>query len=139
MDQPVFAAHRHDDRRLAPLYDPRWEHDACGIGFVTRLNAQPSHEIVEMALEALCNLEHRGAMDADGKSGDGAGVLTQVPYSFFANYLKAVRVDVPAPGDLAVAMCFLPLSQISESRSLIEKHLEAAGIRLLAWRVVPTN
>ncbi len=139
MDQPVFAAHLHDDRRLAPLYDPRWEHDACGIGFVTRLNAQPSHEIVEMALEALCNLEHRGAMDADGKSGDGAGVLTQVPYSFFANYLKAVRVDVPAPGDLAVAMCFLPLSQISESRSLIEKHLEAAGIRLLAWRVVPTN
>ncbi|WP_026370661.1 glutamate synthase large subunit [Kallotenue papyrolyticum] len=123
----------------APLYDPRWEHDACGIGFVTRLDARPSHEIVELALEALCHLEHRGALDADGKSGDGAGILTQIPYDFFAHYLKRARLDPPAPGDLAVAMCFLPFHHLSEARALIEEHLAAAGIPLLAWRAVPTN
>ncbi len=124
---------------FAPLYDPRWEHDACGIGFVTRLGAQPSHEIVEMALEALCNLEHRGALDADGKSGDGAGILTQIPHEFFAHYLRQSRRAAPEPGDLAVAMCFLPFNHLSEARALIEEHLEAAGIPLLAWRNVPTN
>ena len=123
----------------APLYDPRWEHDACGIGFVARLDAQPSHDVISMALEALCNLEHRGALDADGRSGDGAGILTQLPYAFFAQYLKAARLSVPEPGDLAVAVCFLPFDHISESRALFEKHLAEAGIPLLAWRAVPTN
>ncbi|HEX6290637.1 MAG TPA: glutamate synthase large subunit [Herpetosiphonaceae bacterium] len=129
MNQPGFA----------PLYDPRWEHDACGIGFVTRLSAQPSHEIVTMALEALSNLEHRGATDADGRSGDGAGLLTQIPHDFFAQYLRSARLAAPAPGDLAVAMCFVPINNTSEGRALIERHLEAAGIPLLAWRAVPTN
>jgi glutamate synthase (ferredoxin) len=129
MKQPGFA----------PLYDPKWEHDACGIGFVTRLDAQPSHEIVTLALEALCNLEHRGATDADGRSGDGAGILTQIPYDFFAQHLKAARIAAPAPEDLAIAMCFLPLNGMSESRALIKKHLADAGITLLNWRAVPTN
>jgi glutamate synthase (ferredoxin) len=92
-----------------------------------------------MALEALCNLEHRGATDADGRSGDGAGILTQIPHEFFAHYLRAARIAAPAPGDLAVAMCFLPLTSMSEGRALIEKHLAAAEIPLLAWRSVPTN
>src|SRR3712207_6564763 len=121
------------------LYDPRWEHDACGIGFVARTDGSRSHEVLRLGLEALCNLEHRGATDADGKSGDGAGILTQIPYAFFVQYLQAARLPVPQPGDLAVAQCFLPVQQISESRALIEKHLEQAGIPLLAWRVVPTN
>jgi len=126
-------------RHATGLYDPRWEHDACGIGFVTRLDAIPRHEIVAMALEALSNLEHRGALDADGRTGDGAGILTQIPYRFFAEYLCNARIDVPAEGDLAVAMCFLPLEQASESRALIERQLENAGIPVLAWRQVPTN
>jgi glutamate synthase (ferredoxin) len=128
-----------DQPHVAPLYDPRFEHDACGIGFVTRLDAQPSHEIVAMALEALCNLEHRGATDADGRSGDGAGILTEIPHDFFAQHLKAARLAAPQPGDLAVAMCFLPLAHLSEGRALIERHLDEAGIPLLTWRRVPTN
>jgi glutamate synthase (ferredoxin) len=123
----------------APLYNPEWEHDACGIGFTARLDARPSREIVQLALEALCNLEHRGATDADGRSGDGAGILTQIPHAFFAQYLKAERKEVPQPGDLAVAMCFLPLDHVSESRVLIADHLEAAGIPVVDWRAVPTN
>ncbi len=149
MHQPSFSERKRQlpettrrsqpDFSAAPLYDPRWEHDACGIGFVTRLNGERSHEIVELALEALANLEHRGALDADGKSGDGAGVLTQLPHAFFNAYLKAARVEVPSTGDVAVAMCFFPLDQISESRALIEKHLAGANIKVLAWRAVPTN
>ncbi|HEY0738469.1 MAG TPA: glutamate synthase large subunit [Herpetosiphonaceae bacterium] len=128
-----------DQPNCTPLYDPRYEHDACGIGFVARLDAQPSQEIVAMALEALCNLEHRGATDADGRSGDGAGILTEIPHEFFAQHLKSARLSAPAPGDLAVAMCFLPLTNLSEGRALIERHLAEAGIPLLTWRRVPTN
>ncbi len=127
------------DRHATGLYDPRFEHDACGIGFVTRLDAIPRHETVAMALEALSNLEHRGALDADGRTGDGAGILTQIPYRFFAEYLSAARIEAPKQSDLAVAMCFLPLDQVSECRALIERHLENAGISVLAWRQVPTN
>ncbi len=123
----------------APLYNPQWEHDACGIGFVARVDAQRSHEIIQLALDALCNLEHRGATDADGRSGDGAGVMTHLPYKLLARHLRGIRLEMPAPEDVAVAQCFLPLDHVSESRQIITKHMEAAGIPVLAWRVVPTN
>jgi len=67
-----------------PLYHPQFEHDACGVGFVADLHGRPSHDIVQLAVRSVANLTHRGAMDADGKSGDGAGVLTQLPWKLLA-------------------------------------------------------
>ena len=123
------------------LYDPRWEHDACGIGFVARTDGSRSHEVLKLALDALRNLEHRGALDADGKSGDGAGVLTQLPYDLLAAELRELGLTVPAQGDLGLAQCFLPID-VAESqmaRRLIEQVLADAGIPLVRWRAVPTN
>src|SRR5215210_3925963 len=83
------------------LYDPRFEHDACGIGFVTRLSGEPSHEIVRMALTAVGNMAHRGGVAADGKSGDGAGVLAQIPRRLFSHELRLRGIERPVD-DLAV-------------------------------------
>src|SRR6185436_19312827 len=89
------------------LYDPRFEHDACGIGFVAQLSGAVSHDILSMALTAVGNMAHRGGVGADGKSGDGAGVLTQIPRAFFARELA--RADICYAADkLAVGMMFLP-------------------------------
>ncbi len=122
------------------LYDPRFEHDACGIGFVARLSGAPSHEIVQMALTAVGNMAHRGGVAADGKSGDGAGVLTQIPRTFFARELAKLGVAYPAD-DLAVAMCFLPHDQAARAaaRALVAEALASYGAEVLAWRVVPVD
>jgi len=123
------------------LYDPRWEHDACGIGFVARTDGARSHEVLKLGLGALCNLEHRGGTDADGASGDGAGVLTQLPYDLIAAELKELGLPIPAPGDMGLAQCFLPVDveQSQVARRLIEQVLAQAGIALIRWRAVPTD
>ena len=123
------------------LYDPRWEHDACGIGFVARTDRARSHEVLKLALGALCNLEHRGGTDADGKSGDGAGILTQLPYDLLVAELRDLGITPPPIGDLGLAQCFLPVdvAQSQIARRLIEQALQQAGIPLLRWRAVPTN
>jgi glutamate synthase (ferredoxin) len=122
------------------LYDPRFEHDACGIGFVAQLSGAPSHDILRMALTAVGNMAHRGGIAADGKSGDGAGVLTQIPRAFFARELERLGIDYPID-DLAVGMCFLPrdASQREASRQLMAAGLERYGLVLLGWRAVPVN
>ena len=79
-------------RKTAGLYDQRFEHDACGVGFVARLSGQPAHDIVAKAVEAVANLSHRGAVAADGKSGDGSGVLTQLPHKLLAR--EATRLGL---------------------------------------------
>src|SRR3954447_18739350 len=89
----------------AGLYDPRFEHDACGVAFVARIDGAPSHETLERALEALANLEHRGAAGAGAGTGDGAGILVQLPDAFFRDALQA---ELPPRGRYGVAMCFLP-------------------------------
>jgi glutamate synthase domain-containing protein 1 len=91
-----------------PLYDPAFEHDACGTGFVADSHGRASHAILERALEAVVNLAHRGAVDADNRTGDGAGVLTQLPRHLFARELAAMGVHVPDLAGLGVGMCFLP-------------------------------
>ena len=123
------------------LYDPRFEHDACGIGFIARTDRARSHEVLKLALEALCNLEHRGGTDADGKSGDGAGILTQLPYDLLVAELRELSITPPPIGDLGLAQCFLPVdvAQSQIARRLIEQALQQAGIPLLRWRAVPTN
>ncbi|HET9220971.1 MAG TPA: glutamate synthase central domain-containing protein, partial [Roseiflexaceae bacterium] len=122
------------------LYDPRFEHDACGIGFVARLSGAPSHDILAMALTAVGNMAHRGGVGADGKSGDGAGVLTQIPREFFARELARLGVSYPVE-DLAVGMVFLPHDeqQCTSARRLFEQGLAEYGLSLLGWRAVPVD
>ena len=88
------------------LYDSRFEHDACGVGFVADLSARGGHDVVASALRVLCNLEHRGAAGADPDTGDGAGILTQVPDAFFR---AASGLALPEPGAYAGGLAFLPL------------------------------
>ncbi len=101
------------------LYDPANEHDSCGIALVAKLWGDPTHAVVEKALHALENLEHRGAEGADPNTGDGAGILLQVPDSF----MRAVAgVELPAPGRYGVGVCYLPTDP--ERRALLEQLIE---------------
>src|SRR5262245_8777543 len=122
------------------LYDPRFEHDACGIGFVAQLSGAASHDILSMALTAVGNMAHRGGVGADGKSGEGAGVLTQIPRAFFARELAQLGMGYPV-GDLAVGMIFLPrdAAQRARARELVAQGLASYGLELLAWRVVEVD
>src|SRR5438093_5395428 len=92
------------------LYDPAFEHDACGVGFVADLQGRAGKHILPLALSALARMAHRGAVDADGKTGDGAGVTTQIPYDVFEPELERMGLHLSSPGDLAVGLLFLPTS-----------------------------
>ncbi len=122
------------------LYDPRFEHDACGVGFVATTGGR-SHTILERALEAVANLTHRGAVSADGKSGDGAGVLTQVPYRLLLPDLHRLKVRVPRHTDLGVGMIFLPRDnpRQARARAIIEEAIIKEGLVLFGWRGVPVS
>ena len=120
------------------LYDPAYEHDACGVAFVARLSGEPSHETVQRAITALENLEHRGAAGADPNTGDGAGILMQLPDEFLRGVLGA---ELPPAGQYGVAVCFLP--QEEERRHELERLLadtvEAEGQRVVTWRDIPVE
>src|SRR3954470_4839376 len=90
------------------LYDPRHEHDACGVGFVVDLKGRKSSSIVKNALEVLLNLEHRGACGCEKNTGDGAGILMQVPHQFLAEQCDRINIHLPEPGTYGVGMVFLP-------------------------------
>ncbi len=120
------------------MYDPAREHDACGVGFVVNIAGEQSRGIVADGLEILENLSHRGAVGADPLSGDGAGILLQLPDRF----LRAqTPFDLPAVGDYAVGMIFLPRdpSALAEIRQVVEKYTTAEGQRILGWRRVPVH
>jgi len=122
------------------LYDPGYEHDACGIGFVAQLSGAASHDILSMALTAVGNMAHRGGVGADGKSGDGAGVLTQIPRAFFARELAQRGISYPVE-DLAVGMIFHPRDEVqrTSARGLVEQGLASWGLTLLGWREVAVD
>ena len=127
--------------RTAPLWEPAFEHDSCGVGLVVDIAGRPSRAIVERALAGLVNLTHRGGVGADSRTGDGAGVLTQIPIALFTEPLTdAGHADV-APGELGVMMLFLPVDeeQAGAARRAIEAALRGRGLEPLAWRVVPTD
>jgi glutamate synthase domain-containing protein 2/glutamate synthase domain-containing protein 1/glutamate synthase domain-containing protein 3 len=120
------------------LYDPRFEHDACGVGMVARLDNQPTHEVISRAITALENLEHRGANGADPRTGDGAGILMQMPDELLRG---SVGFELPEPGAYGVLMCFLPNDEAVRGRleALLERTVLAEGQRLLGWRDVPVE
>ncbi|MBK1733968.1 glutamate synthase large subunit [Halorhodospira abdelmalekii] len=120
------------------LYDPAYEHDACGIGFVCHIRNEKSHHIVAQGLEILERLHHRGAVGADPKAGDGAGLLVQIPDAFFRD---VVDFTLPQPGDYGVAMLFLSADakQRSELRARVEQHITEGGQQVLGWREVPVD
>ena len=120
------------------LYDPRNEHDACGVGFVADIKGRRSNQIVRNALEVLLNLEHRGASGCEANSGDGAGILLQTPHEFL---LKQCSFELPAFGQYAVGMIFLPVVESLRRRceAILEHIIHDEGQQLLGWRDVPTN
>jgi len=123
------------------LYDPRNEHDACGVGFVAHIKGGQSHAIVTQALEILKNLDHRGAVGADPLLGDGAGILIQLPDALFRKWADKEGLTLPALGDYAVAMCFLPQDQAARDFVIgaFEKFVAKEGQRLIGWRDVPVT
>ncbi len=123
------------------LYDARNEHDACGVGFVAHIKGVKSHAIVSQALQILHNLDHRGAVGADPLLGDGAGILIQMPDALFRGWAKGAGVALPAEGDYAVAMCFLPRDETSRNFAVqnFEEFIAKEGQHVLGWRDVPTT
>ena len=123
------------------LYDPRFEHDACGTGFIADMKGRRSHSIVRYALAALENMNHRGAAGSEPNSGDGAGILVQAPHEFLAKVCTAEDIALPAPGYYGVGMVFLPREE--ESRRRCEQRFAEIvadeGQTLLGWRTVPTD
>ena len=105
------------------LYDPRNEHDACGIGFVANIKGRKSHEIVKQGLQVLVNLTHRGAVGADPKAGDGAGILIQIPDAFYREECAAIGFELPPAGDYGVGLVYLPRGKAAREncQSIIEK------------------
>ena len=123
------------------LYDPRREHDSCGVGFVAHIKGAKSQAIIGQALEILENLDHRGAVGADPLLGDGAGILIQLPDALFRKWADGQGHELPRPGDYAVAMCFLPQEDKARDFAVaaFEKFIAKEGQRLVGWREVPTT
>ncbi len=127
-----------------PLYDARWEHDACGTGFLAHISGLPSHLLIEQALTILTNLTHRGAQDADAETNDGAGLLTQVPRALLVAELQDQDIALSDPEDLAVGVFFLPnaieaTTAYIQARRIAEQTLLDLKLPLLTWRNPPLD
>ena len=123
------------------LYDPRNEHDNCGMGFVANMRGEKSHKIIEMGIEVLVRLTHRGASGCDPETGDGAGILIQIPHEFFSAECKALKFALPEPGAYAVGMVFLPVGkhQRLQCEGIIEQISVEEGLTVLGWRKTPCD
>src|SRR5882724_4568608 len=115
------------------LYDPRLDKDSCGVGFIADIKGRKSHQIVEDALQILCNLEHRGATGADPRAGDGAGILTQIPHKFFTRKCEELGFELPAPGEYGIGVLFMPRDAEWRGfiRATFEQMIEREGMTLL--------
>ncbi len=121
------------------LYDPAFEHDACGVGLISNIKGAQSHEIVRMGLEMLENLSHRGAVGSDPDTGDGAGILMHVPHAFLKAQCSDLGIHLPAPGQYAVGMLFTPRDNAGRCMEIFEKALRDEDMKVLGWRRVPTD
>jgi glutamate synthase domain-containing protein 2/glutamate synthase domain-containing protein 1/glutamate synthase domain-containing protein 3 len=122
------------------LYDPAYEHDGCGVGFIARLDAQPNHQVVLDAVQILVNLEHRGAVAGDKATGDGAGLLLQIPDAFLRRQCAEQDLELPKLGTYGVGMVFLPVDADAAKRCVaaFEDVVQQEGCGVLGWRNVPT-
>src|SRR5258707_1264192 len=123
------------------LYDPAHEHDACGIGFVANVRGAQSHEIIRKGIQVLINLTHRGACGCDPETGDGAGILIQIPHKFFVRECAKLGFALPASGAYAVGMTFLPVEKLErlQCEGIIERISREEGLAVLGWRDSPVD
>lgn len=123
------------------LYNPAHEHDACGVAFVADMHGRATHDIVEKGIQALVNLDHRGAAGAEKNTGDGAGILMQVPDRFYREVLAEQGIDLPAPGAYATGIAFLPAARMAalDAMRAVESIIAEEDLTLLAWREVPVD
>ena len=128
-------------RAAEGLYDPAHEHDACGVGFVVDIKGRKSHAIVRQALQVLINLLHRGACGCEPNTGDGAGILIQVPDRFFRRECARLGITLPAAKEYGAGLVFLPRDPLraDKVRALIQTIIVEEGQRCLGWREVPTD
>ncbi len=119
------------------LYDPKNEHDACGIGFVAHIKGHKSHDIIERGLTVLVNMDHRGATSSDNKTGDGAGILMQLPHDFYLS----LKIAVPEAGKYGTGLVFLPedKKEADHCAEILNKFVAAEGLQLISWRDVPVD
>lgn len=123
------------------LYHPDQEHEACGIGMIANINGEKSHAIVQNAVNILCNLEHRGGQSSDTSTGDGAGILTQIPHRFFLKQCEKEGIFLPAEGRYGIGMVFMPQDYDlrMKAKDIIQRIVEEEGQQCLGWRPVPVN
>ena len=121
------------------LYDPAQDHDACGTGFVAEISGERTRRVVELAVEAVINLTHRGAVSADAASGDGAGVTIQIPFELLQGEAAGLGHELSDRAELAVAMCFLPQEEDARARAraILDQAVQGVGIQAIGWRAVP--
>ncbi|MBI4674417.1 MAG: glutamate synthase large subunit [Chloroflexi bacterium] len=139
MSNPDWAVPRGQHETF--LADPYFERDACGTGFLADLHARASHKLLQDALTTIARLSHRGAVAADGKTGDGSGILTQIPYQLLAHELEQNKIVPPAEGELAVGMMFVPRDREPRARAMqiAERIFAAHHLEFLMWRQVPVS
>src|SRR6266404_2813437 len=132
-----FRSRNRQVRRTGPpakegLYDPQFEHDSCGVGFVVNIKGRKSHAIIQQALQILLNLDHRGACGCEANTGDGAGILIQPPHEFLKRVAKEAKVTLPSPGEYGIGMVFLPRdrSQRAECEKIFSRIVVEEGQRL---------
>ncbi|HEY1263425.1 MAG TPA: glutamate synthase subunit alpha, partial [Terriglobales bacterium] len=123
------------------LYDPANEHDACGMGFVASVRGHKSHDIIRKGIQVLINLTHRGACGCDPETGDGAGILIQIPHKFFARECAALGFELPEPGKYGVGMTFLPVETQPrlQAEGILERIIQEEGLTVLGWRDTPVD
>ncbi|MBQ1290672.1 MAG: hypothetical protein IIY28_04905, partial [Lachnospiraceae bacterium] len=123
------------------LYSPAFEHDNCGIGAIIDIEGRQSHGIVDDALSIVENLEHRAGKEAEGTTGDGVGILTQIPHDYFVRVMKEQGVELPGPRQYGVGMFFFPQNDLDmrQARSMFEIIVRKAGLSVLGWRKVPSD
>ena len=130
---------RVEGGRQRGLYDPSFEHDACGIGAVVDIKGRKSHRTVDDALKIVEKLEHRAGKDAEGKTGDGVGILLQISHKFFAKAAKKLNLPLGGERDYGVGMFFFPQDVLrrSQAKKMFEIIVEKEGMEFLGWREVP--
>lgn len=110
-------------RQQFPLYDPQFEHDACGMGFIANVNGIKSNRVLKLAIKGVCNVTHRGAVDADEQTGDGAGILTQIPHAMLKKEVSGLASMISSDDELGVGVFFLPreVDALVQCKTLVEK------------------